>query len=422
MNDYTIYDKEREGIFLGNPAYTKKHWVVLLAICLMLGASIGLIVNGNGVFYTPIAEELNSLRGSVAMHGTFLSLATAFASLAVPIFFEYLGWKKTISIGVIFGALGTVLLAFAPNIIIVYISGVIRGIGSAFFSMVPMTMIVNQWFHEKSGLAIGLASGTSGIIGAIAAPSLAYLINSQDWRFAYVVTAIFIVVLSLPALFLPYSFDPRADGLLPYGYKEDEGNNKIIRQQEPTNMHAAKIIFYALMLIGLLNTMVVFVNSHLPGYGESVGLSPEVASLTLSAVMIGNLVSKLFFGIISDKIGTVKTSISMLILSTISILILIFLQEPFFLILGSLLYGTIFSIGGVALPILSNEFFDPATAVKVYSRVNFIASVGGALSVSLVGYIFDFTGSYIPAFVIALAFNAINFIAILVAQRTHQSR
>lgn len=403
-----------------NPASNKKHWIVLISICLMVGSSIGLLVNSNGIFYTPMAQDLNLLRGSVSLHGTFLSLSTAFASLTVSAFFNRFGWKKMILFGVICGGLGTFLMAFATNIFFIYLFGIIRGIGSAYFSMVPMTMIVNQWFHEKNGLAIGFASGTSGIIGAFAAPFLATVIEVSSWRFAFIVMSVFVVLLSLPALLIPYAFNPRDEELLPYGFKAEMEDPKLIRRKTSDNLSTSRFTFIALMLIGLLTTMVTFIHPHLPGHGEVVGLDLETASFMLSAVMIGNLISKLSFGTIRDKIGTVKTSISMISISTLSIFILLFSRNSFTLILGSFLFGPIFSIGGVALPLFSTEYFEPLTAVKVFSRINFIASVGGALSVSLVGYIYDFTGSFIPAFITAIIFNIINIIAILIVQKKQE--
>ena len=400
-----------------NPAYSKKHWFVLVAIMMMCGSSIGLIVNSNGVFYTPMAEDLGLLRGTVSMHGTFLSMATAFSSLTVAPVIERFGWKKTLFFGVFFGFLGTFLMAFAKSTLLIYAFGIIRGMGSAFYSMVPMTMIVNNWFQEKKGLAVGLASGTSGVIGAIAAPILASLIEIRDWRFAFIMMSIFIILLALPILFLPYTFDPRDEDLLPYGFKEVTKGSKPFRQPMLEKTRTTKIVFTALLLIGFLNTTTAFVSQHFPGYGESVGLSPETASFMLSAAMIGNLSGKFIFGGLSEIIGTVKTALGMFVISIISILMLIFLVHPFTLIIGSLLFGFLFSVGGVALPLLSTEFFDPVTGVKVYARVNFIASIGAALSVSVVGFIYDFTGSFIPAFVIGLVFNVINIIALLVAQK-----
>ena len=404
---------------MDNPAYSKKHWLVLTAIMLMCGSSIGLLVNSNGVFYTPMATDLGILRGTVSLHGTFVSMATAFASLTVSSVVDRFGWKKTLFFGVFCGFLGTFLMAFAKNILLIYVFGIIRGVGSAFYSMVPMTMIVNKWFQEKKGLAVGLAAGTSGVIGALAAPVLASLIETNDWRYAFIIMSIFVVILALPILLIPYTYEPRDEGLLPYGFKKPEKSSKPLRQPSLENNRSTKIVFAALMLIGFLNTTTVFTSQHFPGYGESVGLSPETASFMLSAAMIGNLSGKFAFGALSELIGTVKTSLGMFVISIISTLMLIFLIHPVTLIIGSLLFGFLFSIGGVALPLLSTEFFDPVTGVKVYARVNFIASMGAAISVTLVGFIYDFTGSFIPAFVMGLVFNVINIIAILVAQKFH---
>lgn len=139
----------------------------------------------------------------------------------------------------------------------------------------------------------------------------------------------------------------------------------------------------------------------------------------LSGVMVGNLVWKAFFGILSDKIGSIPASISMLTVSSLALLSLTFLRHPVLLILGSFFFGTSFSISGVALPVISNEFFGPIIGAKVYSKLNFISGIGGAFGVGLTGFIFDFTGSYIPAFVMGLSFNIINGILLVIAQRKH---
>src|SRR5699024_2722519 len=91
----------------------------------MVGSSIGLLVNGNGVFYTPMAQELNLLRGSVSLHGTFLSLSTAFASLTVNTFFKRFGWKRTILLCVICGIFVIFLYVISCCIIFITFSNII---------------------------------------------------------------------------------------------------------------------------------------------------------------------------------------------------------------------------------------------------------------------------------------------------------
>lgn len=158
-------------------------------------------------------------------------------------------------------------------------------------------------------------------------------------------------------------------------------------------------------------------NSHFPGYGESVGLSTEIASLILSGAMIGNLVWKTIFGLMSDRFGSVKGALTMFTVTFISFILMIVFQNPTALIFGCFMFGGSFAIGGVAMPILSNKFFDPIAGTKVYAVVNFLASAGGAVGVSLVGFIYDLTGTYVMAFSLGLFINLINFILLLFAKR-----
>ncbi|HZK22992.1 MAG TPA: MFS transporter [Atopostipes sp.] len=393
-----------------------KPWIILLLTSLMVGGSMGLVMNLSGIYYTPMANDLGVLLGSVSLHGTFLSFSLAFASLTIPKVFEKLGLKKMLLIGTVLSVVGTFLMSFAFNVYITYIAGIIRGAGIAYISYVPMSMILNQWFEEKNGLAIGLASGFSGVSGAIAAPLFTLLIESNGWRFAFMINSLVILLSVLPILLFPFEINPADEGSQPYGYNET-GRKKVIHRSEMKEVSPTNFIFIALMVIAFLNTLLVMMNAHFPGYGSSLGFTPEVGSLMLSAVMIGNLVWKGLFGALSDWIGPTKTSLFVMIVSALSIFMIISWTAPLPLLLGSFLFGATFSIGGVAMPILSNKFFGPIAGTKVYAVVNFLASAGGAVGVSLVGFIYDLTGTYVMAFSLGLFINLINFVLLLFAKR-----
>lgn len=85
---------------------TKKHWLVLAIVSLMYAGTLGLVANTIGVYYTPVSENLNILRGTFAMNATIALLTTGVASLFVPRMLERLGWKKTITLGAILASAG----------------------------------------------------------------------------------------------------------------------------------------------------------------------------------------------------------------------------------------------------------------------------------------------------------------------------
>ena len=404
---------------LENPAYTKKHWFILLFVAMMMGSSLGLLTNGNGVFYAPMERNLGIARGAISLHTTFKSFATAFASLTIPTLTERFGFKKVLALGVALGTIGTALMSVADNLPMIYFLGVIRGLGTALYSMVPMSMILSRWFEKNRGLATGLASGTSGIVGSISAPLLALLTDGFSWRTAFLFKGLFVLLLGLPVLIYRFELNPQDEGLLPYGY-EKKKERTVVRRSEIKEISMTNFAFIALLIIGFLNTWVMYMNSHFPGYGESVGLAPETASLMLSGAMIGNLVWKTIFGFLSDRIGSVKSALSMFAVSFVSFVIMIVFQNPAALIFGSFMFGGTFAISGVALPILSTHFFGPILGPNIYSKANFLASFGGAIGVGFTGLIFDNTGSYVPAFVIALGLIAMNVVVLIFAQKYYE--
>lgn len=392
-----------------NPAKSRKHWLVLACACGMAAASIGLSINVIGVFYTPVSEALNIYRGSFAFHNTIASIAMAFVSLIIPQLIYRIGWKPALAVGIALGVIGTSGMGFTTNLTAFYILGALRGAGTALFAMVPLTMIVNGWFEEKNGLAMSLSFGMSGIAGAILSPIFTALIEQAGWDVAFIIKGLVIGAFCLPALLYPYALNPREEGYLPYGHDPEAAVKQAnLKKKELPPFSYASIAFIALFIFSFLHTNIIGMSQHLPGFGESLGMSPLVGGWMMSAAMIGNITFKLIIGVLADKIGIVRSTLLMMGLNVLAIVLLITWQQPIPLVIHSWLFGTMFCIPAVAFPLLSNQFFGRAAATRVYPVLTFAMGIGGAISVTIIGYIFDFTGSYQAAFLIAIALNVMN--------------
>ena len=95
-----------------------------------------------------------------------------------------------------------------------YVSGAIMGISNAFISVVPMTIIINNWFVERKGLAISLAWVVYDIVVAVGSPIFSNLIVSFGWRKAYLIGAIAMAVFVIPCtFFFVNGFTPEQRGL-----------------------------------------------------------------------------------------------------------------------------------------------------------------------------------------------------------------
>ena len=377
-----------------------KHWIVLSVCCGLAASSIGISINSSGIFYTPVSESLGIMRGTFSMHMTIFSMVTAIGALFVPKIMEKVNYKLLLLVSVIVAVVSTALMAASSSIPLFYILGAIRGLSTGMFSIVPLTIIINHWFVEKHGLATSIVFGFSGLAGSICSPVLSSCIEMMGWRMGYIIKAITILLLCLPAIIYPFSVDPHDDGLEPYGYKEIEVQKT---QTSSSSFSFISIAFMCFFIFGLLSSCITSVTQHLPGYGQSLGYGVSLSAMLLSAGMIGNIVSKLIIGVLSDWLGALKAAIVMIAVNTVGVVLLMLGFSSYVLLLGAFLFGSCYGIGAVSLPLLTKYFFGTDNYSKVFPSISFASNLGAAISLSMVGYIYDFFGSYMYAFILALA-------------------
>lgn len=400
------------------------HWMVVFILCGITVSAIGLPIMSNGVFITPIADSLGVYRGSVAMHNTMTLLLKAFMSLYVPTLMKKYSLKKILTTGALLAGTSNYLLGWVDTLVLFNILGITRGIGTGMLAWVPVTIIINEWFSEKHGLVTSLVLSFSSIGGAIFSPVFASLISTLGWEQSYRIMGILMVVFSLPAILVPFSLDPRENGYLPYGFVENNSaaRNKKDNIIKPSQKNVSQFLFILLFLFTLLQTLLIGVPQHFPGFAQTLDLSPELGASMLSLAMISSIGFKLGLGYVSDKVGPVNSTIGTLAVIAISSAVLFFTEAVPLLYIGAFFFGAAYSIPSVSITLLTKEFFGRYNFTRLYPILAFSTSLGGAVSLSVVGFIYDFTGSYLSAFVIAFGINVFNiFVILFIARRNKAS-
>lgn len=390
-----------------------KHWMIVFLMCCLAASSIGLCTNAIGVFYTPVSKSLHVLKGTFAMHATLSTLITALTSLKMSKLIRKYNYKKILLIGVLLSSVSTWMMSYSRSVYLFYILGILRGIGVGIGGMVPITVIITNWFDEKHGLATSLALSFSGLSGAIFSPLLSSWITCYGWQMTYRFMAICILVLVLPALIVPWNIDPRKEHLLPYGYQNRKETTKV----QNNKIKLLTISFLCMCLFTLLHTSITGISQHLSGIAVSIHLSVTIGATFMSFTMIGNISIKLLIGFLSDLLSPIKAVIMMILINCLS-LVLLFLgvihQETLLLYIGSLMFGSIYSVGAVGIPMLTRYFFGNENYARTYSVIGFLTNVGSASSLTLIGYLYDFTQSYQIVFIITLCFHLINLILLVI--------
>ena len=396
---------------------SSKHWLVLIVCCGLAASSIGVSINSSGVFYTPVSTSLGIMRGTFSMHMTIFSLTTAIGALFIPRIMNKVSYKLLLTISVVIAVVATGLMAVTKSIPGFYLLGAIRGLSTGMFSIVPLTIIINNWFEKSHGLATSIVFGFSGLAGSICSPILSSFIENFGWQTVYLIKAAIILGLCLPAVLYPFHLDPQKDGFLPYGYVEQPQD---MVTQVSNSFSFTTVAFISFFVFGLLCSCITSVTQHLPGYGQSLGYSAALGAMLLSSGMVGNIISKLIIGVLSDHLGAIKATVTMIIANTVGIILLMWGSTAWLLIIGAFLFGSCYSIGAVALPLLTKYFFGIDNYARVFPKISFASNLGAAISLSMVGYIYDFFGSYLYAFIIALAMIAVCVITLTLTAKTKE--
>lgn len=396
---------------------TKKHWLVISILSLLAAISIGLCTNAVGVFYDPVAKDLGVLKGSFAMHATLSSLANALTSLMMAKIIKRVNYRKLLWVSLTVATITTLAMAFSDQLWEFYVLGIARGIAIGTFGMVPLTMIITNWFEKKHGLATSITLSFSGLSGAIFSPLLSYFISTFGWREAYMFAALSIVLLGIPALCVHWTITPEAMGLMAYGAQ----NNKQIQEPRKNKVPLVSVSLICLGIFTVLHTSITGISQHMSGMATSIQLSAALGATMMSAAMLGNIACKLFIGVLSDALGPIKACVCMIFINILSLLGLafgMFEKSAVLLLISSFTFGSIYAVGAVGIPLLTRYFFGQENFGSVYSVIAFLTNVGSSLSLTLIGYFYDFMGTYITVLWIAIGFHLFDLIMMMIVYRS----
>lgn len=209
---------------------------------------------------------------------------------------------------------------------------------------------------------------------------------------------------------------PGERGLKPYGYEEQP------KEQEEKTAAAGNRTFsymqanFILMCIfTVLLTSIAGITQHFSGYSQSLGLVETFGAALMSCSMIGNICTKLVIGFISDRLGPVKANLIMMGANAASILVLMAGTRAgtTSLLIAAFLFGSVFAVAAVGIPLLTRYFFGNEHYAKAYAVIGFFTSVGSSSSLAVIGYLYDLFGTYQYAFAAAVSFLLINSLLLL---------
>ncbi|MGY3547463.1 MFS transporter [Bradyrhizobium sp. USDA 4469] len=362
----------------------RQNWRVLLASFVGMACGINsLFFYSLGLFILPLANDFSWSRGEASLGALVAKIGAALAAPLVGWAIDRLGPRAT-GIGSLVGlGVGFMLLAGLTSglglYLVLMLAIAVAGLGS---SPLGFGQLVVQSFHRQRGLALGIAITGTGVGGVLVPLLLTSYIAEAGWRAGYMLLGA-CALLAVPIVWLLLRGQP------------DQARPQVTTPGHP---HTAGLysdpVFWVLGAVFLTASLGVFgVLVHFVPLLTDAGVNPRTAGVLTSLVGASVMVSRIGIGWTLDRLPANLVAAAVFMLAAAGLLLLanfgVALAIP-----GALLVGL--SIGAEIdlMAYIVSRHFDMARYGRAYGAIYGMFLVGAAISPSMVGYLFDFTGSY----------------------------
>jgi nitrate/nitrite transporter NarK len=303
--------------------------------------------------------------------------------------------------GTLVGA-GWLLSSYAQSIdTIHYTYGVLVGIGVGFVYTVPIT-VAAKWYPNRKGFAIGICLSGFGFSAFFTAPLAVDLMNLFGIMSTFKILGIaFFTIIGLLALAIKLPHDEHHSV---HNTESDLTSRELFKNPQ----------FYALWICYTIGAFVglMSVGISSPVGIENIGLTPKLAASYVALFAIANGLSRTLFGWLTDKFGTLITSIiayCILIIGSVCILNATTGDVALFII-AFVCFWT--GLGGwlSIAPSATATFFGNKHYNQNYGFVFTAYGVGAVLGTLSASYLRDTFGSYTLIFYPIIGLSIIGII------------
>ncbi|MBQ3871975.1 MAG: MFS transporter [Clostridia bacterium] len=395
-------------------------WVIVLASALYLGFGMGMLSNTAGLYIKPVCQDLGFQRGSFTLHRTILTfvsvLMTPVFARAIPKF----GIKKIMLVCGIGLSLLTVCFGFATSLIHFYIIGILYGLLSNGISFFLIGTLMNYWFKDKKGLAIGISYCGSNIGGAITISVIGNLMDKIGWRLCYIIPGLIGVITLVPIVLFLVKEKPEDMGLMPYteNRKEDTAGQEVSYRGVLLS-DARKMPVYFILLISFFFFSMTCggPSSHLNAYLSDCGYPTVLVTTLHSFFQISVAFNKVFIGNLLDKVGLKKGGIILSISCIAAMVLALFIHIPAIAWIHVFLLGVICASYSIAVNMYVSIVFGNLNFSTILSKFTMATTLGAALSNPFMGSIFDSTGSYRLSWLVLIGCAVISSIGLMISTK-----
>jgi MFS family permease len=365
------------------------------------------------IFYVALLAEFAWRRGEAAI-GYSLSwlLLLVFSPLAGWLYDRW-GARLLVPVGGLLLGLALALTGRVTTLWQYYLAlGVLGGAGIACIQ-VPAATVVGRWFLRSRGAALGIISAGSSASAIVFYPLNTWLVAAFGWRAALVIFGLLVAAVTAPLAALLYR-EPAANS----------GDGRAAPPDRPApadwtlGLALRSVPFWAVFAMwgfGVIGYQIV--TTHQVAHGLDRGFSAATLGWAFglggACTVAGNVIG----GVLSDRWGREAVFALGSVIGIAGIACLGAIGDPgdLLLLLGYVTSGVGFGMRISLLAAIPADLFAGRNLGVILGAAQGGGGLGGFIGPFLGGWLFDVTGSYQVAFVVAALAIALSAVAAWVA-------
>jgi MFS family permease len=383
-------------------------WVVLGAVTICLLASTGLRATF-AVYIKPIETEMGWSRGAMSVAAAISLLLLGASGPFAGRLADRWGPRRVMVISQTLLGIGGVGMAFVRSLWQLYLTaGVVMAIGAGGAALSTGSAVVARWFQTHRGTAIGFAAGGMSAGQLIVIPLASWIVLGPGWRASALYLGLGLLALVLPFTAWLVRNTPEERGLRPYGAIGVALTAAQVRAEQQAGRvsvgEAAQTLpFWLLMGTFFVcgYTSVGMIGTHFIPHALEHNFTAMQASAALGVMGAMNIVGTVGSGWLCDRVGRRGPLAIFYFVRGLSLIFLLYVWNVPSLHFWAAIFGLNYISTVPPTTTLTANIYGRFSVGELSGWIFFAHQVGAALAAALAGWVYEWTGSYGPAFVSA---------------------
>ena len=389
--------KVRALTFLGKIHYG---WIICVSCMLLMICTMGFC---NNVFpvYLPYLEKtyLTGAQGS-----SLISIRCLFGILGMLLvnwFYRSLSLRGGMVVACVITAMAFFIYSMADTYWIFTLAAAVSGLGYGFGSMIPVGILMRNWFAERRGTAIGICAAGSGISMILFPPIVTKIIEIAGLTASFRMQTFLALVIG-GIIFIIVRDSPGDKGILPYGEQTKRNTETMAVHAEtpPKGKTPGKGIVIAVCF--LIGSVAASAPGHFAAFFSTQGYPMGHVSLGISVFGLTLTLGKFFCGTQFDRMGGRNAGILFFAVAFMGCILCCFTDgitlAPMFG--GLACMGIGLAPATVGIPVWASDFSWNGNYQTLLKWLQIMYTAGGMVMSVLPGVIYDHTNSYLSAYLL----------------------